>query len=97
MSGGGKIIEKCPMRLPESGRDVIRYWVIDNYPPIHPDETCVYAEPADDEPLEGEAIWWGGGREIYWGPNDKKRLVKVGYSFSAPGTRSRRHRTQGGE
>lgn len=80
MSGGGKIIEKRPMTL-QDGKDVIRYHVMDEYRPGWFDETCVYADPADEEPKLGEAIWWQSGA-IYFGPHDSKRLTKVGYSFS---------------
>lgn len=77
MSGGGNIIEKRIVRL-EDGREVVRYWLLTGE---HDDELCVYAEPQDDEPGMGDAIWWGGGEAIYWGPNDGKRLRKVGFSF----------------
>lgn len=87
MSGGGAIIEKRAMTLTDSeapgwSKEVIRYWLLDSSGHTH-DETFVMAEPADDEPQVGEVIWWGGGRDIYWGPNDTKRLVKVGYSTAA--------------
>ena len=71
----------------DDGRQVIRYHVMSEYRPDWFDETCVYAEPADDEPQIGEAIWWGGEPLIFFGPDDAKRLTKVGYSFS-PGSRA---------
>jgi hypothetical protein len=80
MSGAGAIIEKVPFRFPEQAEDCVRYRVMD--PRNQHDETFVCAEPADDEPALGETIWWGGGKDIYWGPNDSKRLNKVGYSWS---------------
>jgi hypothetical protein len=87
MSGGGKIIEKMSMVLtdedhPEFREDVVRYWLSTDVGRSWPDETCVYAEPQDDEPQLGETMWWGAGKEIYWGPDDKKRLTKVGYSHA---------------
>ncbi|MGR9384890.1 hypothetical protein [Rhizobium leguminosarum] len=84
MSGGGKIIEKRPMTLSD-GKEVIRYHVISQYRPDWFDETYVCAEPADDEPKLGEEIWWGGDKTIWFGPNDSKSLVKVGYSFTPKG------------
>ncbi|MBB4063633.1 hypothetical protein [Gellertiella hungarica] len=81
MSGGGNIIEKLAMTL-EDGRQVVRYHVISQYRPGWFDETYVYAEPSEDEPQLGEALWWGGEQTIYFGANDSKRLTKVGYSFS---------------
>lgn len=83
MSGGGQIIEKKQMVLVDDGEriEVVRYWLVSDANRSWPDEICVYAKPQADEPSEGETIWWGGGKEIYWGPNDSKRLVKVGYSF----------------
>lgn len=84
MSGGGKIIEKRPVRL-DDGSEVVCYHVMSEYRPDWFDETCVYAKPADDEPQIGEAIWWGGEQQIYFGANDSKRLTKVGYSFN-PGS-----------
>jgi hypothetical protein len=75
MSGGGKIIEKALVKL-QSDREVIRYWVMDGS-----DEVCVYAEPAADEPQLGDSIMWGGEQVIYFGPDECKRLTKVGYSF----------------
>jgi hypothetical protein len=81
VSGGGMIIEKRAMTLPETGKEVVRYHTIDA--PRSWDETYVYAEPSSEEPQLGESIWWGGGHQIYWGDEDRKRLVKVGYSWSA--------------
>lgn len=81
MSGGGKIIEKTPMTL-DGGKDVVRYHVMSEYRPDWFDETCVYAEPADEEPQLGEGIMWGGEQVIYFGHNEAKRLTKVGYSFT---------------
>jgi hypothetical protein len=86
MSGGGKIIEKRPMTL-QDGKEVVRYHVMSEYRPGWFDETCVCAEPAEDEPQLGEAIWWGGEQVIYFGPNDSKRLTKVGYSSTPEGSR----------
>lgn len=87
MSGGGTIIEKLPMVLtdvdhPSFRKDVVRYWLSEKRGGSWPDETCVYAEPQEDEPEVGEAIWWGAAQEIIWGDGDSKRLKKVGYSFS---------------
>ncbi|OYR25855.1 hypothetical protein [Brucella pseudogrignonensis] len=76
MSGGGHIIEKMPVTL-ESGKQVIRYHVMDR----HDDEVCVYAEPAGTEPQLRDQMWWGGAQIIYFGENDTGRLTKVGYSF----------------
>jgi hypothetical protein len=81
MSGGGKIIEKRPMTLTD-GKEVVRYHVIHEYRPDWFDETCVFAEPSDEEPKIGESIMWGGEQTIYFGQNDSKRLTKVGYSFT---------------
>jgi hypothetical protein len=81
MSGGGKIIEKTPVTI-EDGKTVVRYWLMNEYRPGWYDEICIYAEPSDDEPQIGETIWWGAERAIYFGPNDSKQLVRVGYSFS---------------
>lgn len=87
MSVGGRLIEILPMRLPESGRDVVRLWVVDR--PYSPggigDETCVYAEPAEIMPKLGEVVWWQSGR-IYF-DQDRRELKKVGFSFPAPGDR----------
>lgn len=85
MSGGGAIIEKRPMNVtagtyPGKPTDVIRYHVID---PRNTDETYVMALPQDDEPQLGDTIWWGGDQTIYFGENDKGRLPKVAYSWSA--------------
>lgn len=88
MAGGGKLIEILPMRL-ESGKDVLRLWVISTNaggPGVH-DETCVYAEPQDNLPALGDTIWWGGERWIMF-DNDRQQMTKVGYSFAAPGSRS---------
>lgn len=79
MSVGGKIIEKMPVTL-EDGRNVIRYHVIDEYRSEWFDETCVYAEPSDDEPQLGDEIWWQAGLIYFDG--DRKHLRKVGYSFT---------------
>lgn len=76
MSGGGKIIEKAP------GKNVVRYLVMSEYRLGWFDETFVNALPAEDEPALGDTIWWGGGNLIYWGENDSKNLVKVGFSWS---------------
>jgi len=76
MSGGGYIIEKMPVTL-ESGKQVIRYHVMDR----HDDEVCVYAEPAETEPQLRDQMWWGGAQVIFFGENDSGRLTKVGYSF----------------
>lgn len=77
MSVGGHIIEILPMRLIETGQDVVRLWVKDmGYPD---DETAVYAEPSEIMPSIGDAIWWQGGK-IYF-DQDRKWLRKVGYSF----------------
>ena len=81
MSVGGRIIEIQPMRLMESGSDVVRLWVVDR----NGDETCVYAEPQTRMPALGEEVWWQS-RRIYF-DGDRQHLEKVGYSFSAPGTR----------
>jgi hypothetical protein len=83
MSGGGKIIEREAMTIPGNGQSVVRYRVMTEYRSNWFDETFVYALPQEDEPGLGEAIWWGGGTTIYWGPNDSKRLAKVGYSWGA--------------
>jgi hypothetical protein len=84
VSGGGTIIEKRRMTLTDSDapsfrEDVVRYWLLtgESY-----DELIVYAKPQDDEPEVGERIWWGGAQTIFWGPDDKKQLAKVGYSIS---------------
>jgi len=89
MSGHGSIIEKRAMNVvagayPGKPTDVIRYHVID---PRNTDETYVMALPQEDEPDLGETIWWGAGEHIYFGPNDSKRLTKVGYSWT-PGKES---------
>jgi len=88
MSGGGKLIEILRMRLPETGREVVRLWVVGTAygSPGMNDETCVYAEPQDSMPAIGDTIWWGGGRWIKF-DGDRQELVKVGYSFPAPGSR----------
>lgn len=85
MAGGGKIIEKIGYRMHVGATtaDSVRYRVMSEYRPGWYDETYVCAEPADDEPQLGDTIWWGAGSEIYWGENDSKRLVKVGFSWSA--------------
>lgn len=75
MSVGGSIIEIKPMKLLETGQDVIRLWVVDR----NGEETCVYAYPANHMPNLGDAIWWQAGKIYFDG--DRKRLVKVGYSF----------------
>jgi len=85
MSGHGSIIEKRAMNVvaghhPGKPTDVIRYHVID---PRNTDETYVMALPQEDEPQLGDVIWWGGDQSIFFGPNDSKRLTKVGYSWSA--------------
>ncbi len=87
MSGGGKLIEILPMRL-ESGRDVLRLWVIDarHCSPGFGAETCLYAEPQESLPALGDTIWWGGERWIMF-DNDRQQMTKVGYSFAAPGSR----------
>lgn len=87
MSVGGRLIEILPMRLPESGRDVLRLWVVATNaggPGVH-DEICVYAEPQDNLPKLGDEVWWQG-RLIYF-DGDRQHLARVGYSFSAPGSR----------
>jgi len=83
MSGGGNILEREMVTLPETGLTVVRYRVMSEYRPNWFDETFVYALPQEDEPDLGDAIWWGGDKNIYWGPNDSKRLTKVGNSWSA--------------
>lgn len=88
MSVGGKLIETVPTRL-EDGRLVVRLWVIATNaggPGVH-DELCVYAEPQDSMPKLGDTVWWQSGKIYFDG--DRQHLKKVGYSFSAPG--SRRH------
>lgn len=87
MSGGGSIVEKKPMTL-EDGTNVVCYHVMYQYRPDWFDETCVYAEAAEDEPQLGEQIWWGGEQTIYFGPQDNKRLKKIGYSFTPECARS---------
>lgn len=77
MSVGGYLIEMRPMRLPETGRDVVRLWCMDR----HGDEVCVYAEPQDSMPKLGDQVWWTCGRILF--DNDRQHLRKVGYSFSA--------------
>jgi hypothetical protein len=77
---GGTLIEIAPHRL-ETGRTVVRLWVID---PTYLDEAVVYAEPFDDNdgPDLGDTVWWHGDRIYYDG--DRLFLKKVGNSGSAP-------------
>lgn len=86
MSVGGRLIEVLPVRL-ESGRDVVRLWVVDRAhgSPGMNDETCVYAEPQDSMPAIGDEIWWQSGQIMF--DADRQKLRKVGYSFAAPGSR----------
>jgi hypothetical protein len=86
MSVGGRLIEILPMRL-EDGRDVLRLWVVDcpHGAPGFNDETCVYVEPQESLPAIGDQVWWQAGRIYFDG--DRQHLVKVGYSFAAPGSR----------
>lgn len=88
MSVGGRLIEILPMRLPESGREVLRLWVVDrpSGSPGFNDETCVYAQPQESLPAIGDEVWWQSGK-IYF-DRDRQHLVKVGYSFTAPGSQS---------
>ncbi|WP_107351958.1 hypothetical protein [Methylobacterium sp. Leaf361] len=84
MSVGGRLIEILPMRLPDSGTDVLRLWVVAKNaggPGVH-DEICVYAEPQENLPKLGDEVWWQG-RRIYF-DGDRQHLVRIGYSFPAP-------------
>jgi hypothetical protein len=86
MSVGGRLLEILPMRL-EGGRDVLRLWVVATKaggPGIH-DEFCVYAEQQETLPKLGDEVWWQG-RRIYF-EGDHQHLVRIGYSFPAPGSR----------
>jgi hypothetical protein len=78
MSGGGLITEKTRLLI-EHARDVVRYRVLD----VARDE-YIMALPADEEPEVGETMWWSADA-IYWGPNDSKRLIRVGFSWTAQG------------
>lgn len=84
MSGGGVIQSKEPARVLAGTivyaamTDVVRYSVRDR----HNDLTGVMAHAANEEPDIGDEIWWGADPVIYWGPNDTKRLVKIGYSWT---------------
>lgn len=79
---GGRLIEIAPDRLVDNGQAVMRLWCMDR----NGDECCVYSEPFEpkDGPQLGEEIWWQSGQIMF--DKDRKRLRKIGYSFSAPGT-----------
>jgi hypothetical protein len=91
MSVGGHLIDITHMRLPQSGRDVVRLWVVDSYLA----EVCVYAEPQESMPALGDEIWWQSGRIMFDG--DRQTMCKVGYSFSAPAGRLALAAQEGGE
>lgn len=83
MSVGGRLIEIVPHTLtdkdnPTFRREVLRLWVVDRTG----DESVVYAVPQTDLPVIGDEVWWSGGKIYFDG--DRKHLVKVGYSTSAP-------------
>jgi len=87
MSVGGRLIDITPVRMSETGREVVRLWVVATNaggPGVH-DETCVYAEPQENMPALGDEIWWQSGWIMFDG--DRQTLRKVGYSFAAPGSR----------
>ena len=73
MSGGGLIIEK------QRGSEAVRYRVVDRK--ASRDE-YIRALPAAVEPSVGETMWWNADW-IYFGPNDKGRLTRVGPCWSA--------------
>lgn len=89
MSVGGRLIDMTPMRLAESGRAVVRLWVVDSYSA----EVCVYAEPQESMPALGDEIWWQSGRIMF--DRDRQTLRKVGYSFSAPSSQPTTQESKG--
>ena len=78
MSGSGIIIEKQFVTIEAYGR-VVRYRVVDRK--ASRDEYTM-AGSANEEPSPGETMWWNADW-IYFGPNDSKRLTRIGFSWSA--------------